>query len=138
MGAHANVHHFLDTDSKIKDKIVHSLRYLFIKDRLPRTNINLSRTFCLISLFELVTWKNHVGEHTRRWYLSHFRATKAQASLRKCAHSPESSLLACTKSECRGRPRPKLRPLASLDVSAWVFKGSLCACAIRAKVSCVG
>ena len=98
MGAHANVHHFLDTGSKIKDKIVHSLRYLFIKDRLPRTNINLSRTFCLISLFELVNWKNHVGEHTRRWYLTRRGATKAQASLCICADSTKSSLLACTKS----------------------------------------
>ena len=48
------------------------------------------------------------------WYWSRSRASKAQASLRKCADSPETSLLDYTKYGCRWSFRLKFRPLAPL------------------------
>ena len=50
----------------------------------------------------------------RLWYLS-----KAQASLCKCADSPDPSLLACTKGGCR----KKVRHLVLLNTSAYSFEG---------------
>ena len=63
----------------------------------------------------------------RVWYLSHYRAMKAQASLRKCADSPEHSLLVYIKFICRLRLRPNFRTPTPLDTSAWTFKEGLCA-----------
>ena len=45
---------------------------------------------------------NHkMSQHMKCWYLVHGRATNAQASLHKCADSPEPSLLAHTMYRCR-------------------------------------
>ena len=63
-------------------------------------------------------------------YLSHCRASKAQASLCKCTGSPEPSLLAYTKYGCRLRHIPKFTPLVPLNTSAWAFQtiGGFCGC----------
>ena len=51
----------------------------------------------------------------RLWYLSHRRPAKAQASLRIPAVSPEPSLFAHMKYDCKRMDWPKIRHLAPLD-----------------------
>ena len=70
-------------------------------------------------------------------YFATERAAKAQASLRICTDTSDSSLFPYTKRECRLRLRPKLRPLALLDMSSWSFTGGFCAYAISFEISCV-
>ena len=60
-------------------------------------------------------WHNqlyHTSQLMRLWYLSHRRPSKAKASLRIRAVSPEPSLFAHTKYRSRRRVRPKIRRLA--------------------------
>ena len=59
--------------------------------------------------------------YMRFWYLSHYRATKAQTSLRKCADSPEPSLLAYSRFGCRRRLGHKFSHLPLLDMSIRVL-----------------
>ena len=74
-----------------------------------------------------------LSQHMRIWYESHCWAMKDQASLRKCADSPDPSLLAYTNYGCRWRFRIKFRPLALLVTSAWALKGGFCASVISTK-----
>ena len=60
----------------------------------------------------------------RIWYLSPMRAAKVQASLRICAVSPESPLLAHTSSESRGTFRQKARSLSPLN--GWACAVKIC------------
>ena len=68
------------------------------------------------------------------WYLSKFRAWKAQVSLGRYADSPEPLLIAHTKYGCRLRLVPQFSPVALLEMSAWVFKGGFCAYVIIPKI----
>ena len=65
---------------------------------------------------------NQLSQLMRLWYLSHRRPAKAQASLRMCAVSPETSLFANMKYGSRRRGRPKIRHLAPLDGCACAFE----------------
>ena len=65
----------------------------------------------------------HISEQDRRLCM---------ASL---CDSPEPSLLAYTKYGCRWRLRPKFRPLALLNMSAWMSDRSIYAHAIRSEIS---
>ena len=67
---------------------------------------------------------NHMDRVKRIWYLLPMRAANVQASLRICAVSPESSLLAHTSSESRGTFRQKARSLAPLN--GWVCAVEIC------------
>ena len=80
----------------------------------------------------------HMGQHTKFCYLSHRRVAMAQARLRMRLRAVllEPSLLVCTKYKSRGRLKPIVRPLFSLDQSKWTFKGDVCACAISTKIAC--
>ena len=66
----------------------------------------------------------HLGLVKRIWYLSHMRAAKVQASLRICAVSPESLLLAYTSIESRRTFRQKARSLAPLN--GWACAVKIC------------
>ena len=60
----------------------------------------------------------------RLWYLSHRRSAKAQASLRICVHSPESSLFAHMKYGSRRRVRPKIKTpitMSWLCMCIWIM-----------------
>ena len=59
--------------------------------------------------FQLEMNDFHLSQLMRLWYLSHRRPTKAQASLRIRAVSPEPSLFAQIKYGSRRRVRPKNR-----------------------------
>ena len=72
--------------------------------------------------FAKCKYKVHVGRVKLIWYLSPMRAAKVQASLRICAVSPESPLLAHTSSESRGTFRQKARSLAPLNGWACAVK----------------
>ena len=54
------------------------------------------------------------------WHLTYCQATKAHASLHKCAGSPEPLLLVYTKE------------------TAWAFKGGVCPYVINTKFLCTG
>ena len=58
------------------------------------------------------------------WYLSHGRLTKAQTSLHKYADLLGPSYLYVHNMDAYEDidVRPKFRPLALLEMSAWVFK----------------
>ena len=79
-----------------------------------------------------------MDQHTRFSYLSNRLEEMAQTSLRICAVSSETSLLACKKYVDRGRLRPKKRPPSSLDALAWELKDGLYVYAISAKISYLG
>ena len=64
----------------------------------------------------------YLSQLVRLWYLSHRRPTKAQASPRIRAVSPEPSLFAHMKQGSRRKVRPKIRHLAPLDGCACVFE----------------
>ena len=44
-----------------------------------------------------IKFHSALSQNMRYWYVSHCRALKANASLRKCADITEPSLFACTK-----------------------------------------
>ena len=72
--------------------------------------------------------KWEMSQLMRLWYLSRRQPVKAQASLRICAVSPESSLFAHIKYGSRRRGQQKIRHLAPLDGCAcafeeWVYRG---------------
>ena len=73
-------------------------------------------------LFCSAWWLSRSGQHMRLRYLSHRWPAKAQASLRICAVSPESSLFAHMKYGRSRRVRPKIRHLAQLDGCACAFE----------------
>ena len=66
--------------------------------------------------------KTYLSQLMRLWYLPHRRPTKAQASLRILAVSPEPSLFAHMKYGNRRRVRPKIRHLSPLDDCTCVFE----------------
>ena len=70
-----------------------------------------------------------MGQSTRVQYLLQQQAGKAQASLHICTDSLEPLLLTYTKYGCRGRHRPKFRPLAFAGyVSMGCYKRHLHIC----------
>ena len=64
------------------------------------------------------------------------RSAKALTSLHIHAVSPEPWLLAYTKHGSRGRLKPKIRSLVSLNMPAPEIKGCFCVCAVSSKISC--
>ena len=76
-------------------------------------NVLLDKGCCL---------QEQTNQLIRVWYISHFRAAKAQASLRICTGSSEPSHLAFAKQEHRRRLMSISRLIVPLDCCACMFE----------------
>ena len=91
----------------------------------------------LIYNIYLLSFCHYLSQHVE---FGTYRIVKQRRLGRVCANAQTRQSLFClhAKSIDADKDRANFRPLASLDTSALVFKGGVCACAICIKISRAG